>query len=1154
MLSRKVFLWLAFASCFPAILFGQTSTATVRGVVLDSSEAAVPAAGIIVKDVDRNTERRTETDTLGRYVLTALPPGTYTLSVEAAGFQKYQHSAFRLDVQQQATVDVRLQVGEVTTSVQVESAAPLLNTTSANLGQVIDNRYIDSLPLINRQVMLLAYMTPGVTGTTGSYSSSETTNFTAVGTRNSTSEIMVDGQSTSSPEQNSGITTVSGPYPPSVEAVEEFKVQTSFFSAEFGNTGGAIVNLITKSGTNQFHGSGYWYYRNAVLNANGFFSNRAGTPRNAYHRHLYGGTFGGPIKKNKTFAFFSYERLPEGSPVATTATFPTLQQRQGNFSDWVTTSGQPILIFNPFDTYTNAAGVVKRMPFANNTIPKTMMDPIALKAASYYPDPNQAGITNNWYDSSVQKSVNVQTELKVDHNFTDKDRLSGRMTWRRATYDSPAVFGDGHPGIPWEYGNVKVGGTNYGFDYTRVHSASTVINLRYGLLLSYFDAKQLMQFDLRTLGLPQYMYDTALRFDEFGDIFPRFSPSGYTAIGNAGWRQIDRKPKTHQFLGSITRITGGHNLKIGAQYRRNYLAYLQPNNPAGAFNFDTLVTSQDRFNGSTTEGNGFASMLLGWGNGGSFDHTPMSYSNDAYVAGYIQDDWKVSRKLTLNLGMRYEIPVPRWENQYRESFWNLDGPSPLQGRVPNMNNLVGYLDFCTKSNPSPFYNDLNNWQPRVGLAYAVDDKTSIRAGYALFYTLSRATTTGRLGQGFTSSSNWEPSRDSNLTQYAKLSNPYPDGLSLPIGRSQGPNSYLGMGIGVPTRDNITPGYHSWTFSIQRQLPGSNLLEVNYSATKGVHQYVPITSLQMLDQMYWGLGRNALNAMVPNPFYGVITDKKSSLSLPTTQLRQLLVAYPQYTGASRANDPAMGDTQYHSAQFKFERRFSRGLAVLAHYTVAKAIDNTGAGSSAWTWLNGGTTSLQDVYNLKNERALSANDIPQRLVLTFSYDLPIGTGKALGTGWGRVANALLGGWQLGGFMTFQSGVPLQVSQSSGSIWNGTQRPNLVGDPDPGGSVLDRIDAYFNPAAFSKPAQDAFGTAPRLLNYRAPGIRNADMSMLKAFRVREGMRGEFRFEVQNATNTPSFGFPSTGFGSTNFGRITGYKANLGPRAAQIGLRFRF
>ncbi len=305
-----------------------------------------------------------------------------------------------------------------------------------------------------------------------------------------------------------------------------------------------------------------------------------------------------------------------------------------------------------------------------------------------------------------------------------------------------------------------------------------MINARFGVLTSFRDTKQLMQFDFRQLGFPQYMYDIALKYNKYADIFPMFSPSGYTAIGNPGWRQIDRFPKTYQSIANITRVAGAHNLKIGGEYRRNELTYLQPNNPQGTFSFSRQTTSQDLITASNLEGNGFASMLLGWGSGGSIDHTPYSYSNDALWAGYIQDEWKVTRELTLNLGMRYELPIPRWEDQYRESYWNLDDSSRLNGKAPNMN-LRGYMEFCTKDTPSPFNKDTNNFSPRFGFAYAVDDKTSIRAGYAYFYTLSRSVITGKPGQGFSSSSGVIFSRDNGLTQYAHLSDPWPDGFNLP---------------------------------------------------------------------------------------------------------------------------------------------------------------------------------------------------------------------------------------------------------------------------------------------------------------------------------------------------------------------------------------
>jgi hypothetical protein len=1136
----------------PVLLQAQSFTATVRGVVTDAARGAVPAAKVTLTDVQRNTVHRGETDSIGRYTIAAVPVGTYAMTVEATGFQKYTRSAFPLAVQEQATIDVELQVGQVTTSVEVTGAAPLLNITSANLGQVIDNRYIDQLPLINRNVFQLAMLTPGVVGAAGAYNAAESLNFSAVGTRNSTAEVLLDGVTITVPEHNAGITTPT--HTPSVDAVQEFKVQTSYFSAEFGNTGGAVVNMVTKSGTNRFHGSGYWYYRDSVLNANSFFSNRSGAKRPSSHRHLYGGTFGGPVKKDRTFFFVSYERIPESSPRTAFLTLPTLQQRQGDFSDYKTTSGQQINIFNPRDNFTNAAGVVKRMPFPGNVIPRSMFDPIAVKAASYYPEPNQPNtFENNWFGQGLNHSVNWYMEIKGDHNFSEKDRISARYSPRRSVYDADNLFGEGHPGPPWELKHTIVGRDNAALDYTRVHSARTILNVRFGLLVPYYYSRTIVPFDLTTLGLPAYIKEAALEIFQPGTWFPQFQPAGYGSIGDAGWTYIGREDGARQVIGSVTRFVGGHNMKIGGEFRKNFLDYSQPGYPAGSFSFSRQITSEDLFASSSVQGNGFASMLLGWGSGSRFDHNPFAYTRSRFWAVYIQDDWKVSRKLTLNLGFRYEIDEPHWEKEYRESYWNLDDPSPLNGKVPGYD-LRGFFEFTNEDNPSPFNKNWSTWQPRVGIAYAVDDKTSVRTGYGMYYTLARSAVNGALGAGFNSQSSVTWSLDSNETQYAYLNNPYPDGLTLPIGRSQGAMSYIGLGAGTIVRENIKPVYHSWNFSMQRQITGSTVVEVNYAGTKGSHQHVSLTNLSPLLPAYWGMGRTALNAMVANPFYGVITDPRSVLSRPTTQLNRLLRPMPQYSSASRSSsEPTGGNSIYNSLQLKLERRFSRGLSLLAHYTVSKAMDNFGNGTSNWNWL-GGSSSLQDLYNLANERALSMSDIPQRLVVTFSYELPIGTGKLLGNSWGRLSNALLGGWQVSGYMTFQSGVPIAVTQSGGTLWDATQRPNLIGDPNPGGSVVDRLTKYFNEAAFSQPPSDVLGTAPRYLNYRAPGIRNGDITMFKNFVVKEGMRGEFRFEMQNFTNSPSFGFPSAAYGSTSFGQITGYKAGLGPRVSQIGLKFHF
>jgi hypothetical protein len=637
-------------------------------------------------------------------------------------------------------------------------------------------------------------------------------------------------------------------------------------------------------------------------------------------------------------------------------------------------------------------------------------------------------------------------------------------------------------------------------------------------------------------------------------VFPRFEAEGYANLGSEGWLVIGREESVTQFSGSMTKIIGGHNFKAGAEMRHFRLDYLQPGHPSGNFGFNRQMTREDRFAGSGVQGNGLASLMVGWGSGSNFHHDPWSYSYSRYWGFYVQDDWKITRKLTLNLGLRYDFDIPRWEKENRYSYWNLNDPHPLNGSVPGYD-LRGFFEFNDDSNRSPFNGDYNNWQPRVGIAYALNDKTSIRTGYGLFFTPSRATIKGHLGSGFMSNSTIEWSRDGNATQFATLDNPYPNGLNLPTGSSLGPNTFLGLGAGTIVRENANPEYHSWNFSVQRELGFQSVLEVNYTGSRGTHLLMPDTSLSRLDPRYWGLGRTALNANVPNPFYGVITDPRSQLSAQTVQYHRLLRPMPHFLGTSRGDsEPGRGNSSYHAAQFRYEKRFSHGFSTVAHYTISKMIDDISHSAGNLTWL-GGDSSIQDFENLRNERSLSTHDIPQRLVVSFNYQLPIGRGKPIGTDMGRLANMLVGGWELSGLMTFQSGVPLNITQDAGVIWDATQRPHLIGDPSMPGPVIDRIDGYFNVNAFQRPANDVVGTAPRTLsNYRAPGLRNVDLAMLKSFQFTESKRAEFRFETFNTTNTPAFGLPNRAFGSQSFGLITGYMSGAGPREVQLGFKFYF
>ncbi len=1129
--------------------FAQSFTASVRGTVTDESSAAIGNAKVVITDADRGTTHTANTDETGRYVVTALPPGNYTLSVEAAGFKRFAADRFNLAVQQQATIDAKLQIGDVTTTVQVEGAAALVNTTIANLGQVIENRYILQLPNLGRNSMSLAYLTPGVVGS-GGRRGDNSTNFVANGSRNSTSDVLVDGVTVTTVEQNSGISDLK--FSPSVDAVQEFKMQTNFFSAEYGQTGSAVVNMVTRSGTNNFHGTGYYFLRDNVLNANDWFANRAGRAIPAFHRDQYGGVVGGPVIRNRTFFFAAYEYTKQQSPTSSTVSLPTELQRRGDFSQTFNASGQLMTIYNPFDTFVNAQNQVERRPFPGNVIPQNMMNPIALKALSYVPLPNQPGAqftnTANWFGQGINSSSGQQMTFKGDHNLSSSHRLSGRYSFAPSQGTNPNLWGDNNPAY-WTGGPNKTRTHSMVADYTGTMGASTVVSFRYGFTYSDYarNPNSGYGFDITSLGLPSNMVEASTH-----KIFPRFAPEGFQEFGTEPYWIMDRQEGVHHWSGSVTKILGAHNMKFGGERRYNMLDYNQPGNPSGRFNFSRGITCRINTSCPGNEGNGLATMLLGWPSGSEFQIEPKAFSRSAYWGFFFQDDWKITRKLTLNLGLRYDFDVPRWELQNRYSYLDLNADSPIK---LNGTPLKGVLKFNDDERRSPFNADMNNWAPRIGFAYALNEKTAIRSGYGLFYQLSRATDFGRPGTGFTINSpvNW--SLDSNATLNRQLANPYPDGVLLPPGRSQGDMTLIGLGVGSPVPSfNRNPEYHSWNFSIQRELPGQSVLEMNYTGSRGTHLFIPLTTLSPIPQSAWALGRPYLNAQVPNPFFGQITDPRSPLSGPNVQRFQLLRPYPQYNGLdSGTAEPARGDSNYHAMQLKWEKRYSKGFTMLSHYTWSKMIDNASHASGNVSWL-GGSTSLQNIWDLRGERALSSHDVAHRVVLSGMYELPFGKGRMFGSNMNRVLDWFVGGWGVSGMYLIQSGMPLQVTQNGGTIWNGTQRPNLIGDPSTSGPVQDRINNYFNRAAFSQPPEDVPGSAPRNLNYRGPGIKTLDAALLKSIPTWEGQRFEFRLEATNVTNTPMFGDPATAFGATNFGQITGLRSGVGPRNMQIGLKYYF
>ncbi len=1135
-----------------AIAWSQSSfTASVRGSVTDPSGAALPKAKVTMTEAERNVPHSVITDDAGRYSLSALPPGKYTLSVEAQGFKKFMLTDVTLAVQQQATLNVPLQVGDIATSVQVEGTTPLLNTTIATLGQVIDNRYMMSLPNLGRNPLALISLTPGVVGAAGATSAGTSTNFVANGARNSTSDVLVDGAIVNTTEQNTGATDLK--YTPSVDAVLEFKMQTNFFGAEYAESGGAIVNVVTKSGTNDFHGTAYYFRRDSALFANSWANNRVGAKKTYTRRDQPGGVFGGPIRKNKTFFFGTFEYTHSKSPQTLQGTVPTQDQRNGNFTTTYFTNGQMIQMYNPFSTFTDSTGAVKRNPFPGNIIPSNMIDPVVSKVLKYFPlanatPTNALTYANNFYAAGINVGATKQADIKIDNTFNDKLRAGGRYSIARTNAVPANLFAQVDPAIGAAYS------PNDGPNHTYTQSASgnltylqnptTVWVLNYGFVYSEYERMPFQDFDSSTLGLPKYMYDNATF-----KTFPMFDGFGMLQVGTQGYVILDRQEGVHQLSASMTKTKGGHNIKAGTEFRHNFLDYAQPGYPQGHFTFGQQTTSQDLNTSNSLQGSGFASFLLGFGNGGNYHIDPKAFPRANYWGFFVQDDWKVTRKLTLNLGLRYEFDVPRTELQNRYSYWDLNAPAPIS--VPGYT-LKGVYKFADNNTRSPFDADRNNFAPRLGFAYALNSKTSIRAGAGIFYTLSRATVAGHTGSPFNVDSGMTFTLDSGATQYAKLSNPYPNGLTLPLGSSLGDKTFLGRGAGTIVRSTgQNPEMYSWNVSLQREVGWDSVLEINYTGSRGLRLYNPYTSLTPLDPSYWGIGRTALQAKVPNPFYGVITDPQAvNLNAPTVQYYRLLRNMPQFDGAS-GSEPNTADSIYHGLQIKWEKRFSRGVTMIMHYTWSKSIDDISTTSGNLTWL-GGTTALQDPLNLKLERSLSGNDIAHRFIATGDYQIPVGRGRQFASGVNRVVDGVIGGWELSGFLTLQSGPPLQVSQNGGNIWNGTQRPNLIGDPSTSGSIYDRMSNYFNVAAFSQPAIDVRGTAPRYLGMRGPAVNTLDAALLKSWKTTERQRLEFRLEASNVRNHPVFSNPGTTYGSSTFGQITGTK--VGSRNMQLGLKYYF
>lgn len=1230
---------------FPAK--AQLYAGSVTGVVKDFSGAVIPGANVTLTDEEKGFTFTAATDNSGRYLFRSVPPARYRLAVNAAGFKSEARSGIRVDVNQNVAADFEMQVGASSETVNVTAAAPLLATQDAVTGQVVDRKFINDLPLNGRDVWNLAFLAPGVTEVDAACMGCSANNFISNGTRNATADILMDGVTTTNYEQNSGIRVDT--YTPSVDAVEEFNVQETNFSAEYGFSGATIVNMVTRSGTNSYHGSGYEFLRHYKMDANNWFNNNQNIPIPPLRRNNFGGTVGGPIIKNKTFFFFDYEgmRLTQSAgPIFYGV--PSAAERAGDFGElcggdgpngpapgasfdanglcsnpagqlWDPYAGvydpavggarrnqNAYIPFNNLATYTstvdanhpgnvilanNPAGAPYRLPNG----PGNLIDPVAKKLMAYYPLPNynvSSGAYNpytNRVDSGAVSNRDDKWDLKIDHRFNQKNLLSGKYS--RDYSDSSSFNCFGNAADPCGSGPVTSGAHMFALNDTHTFNPTTLLTISYGLSRgTYFYAgvpstyKNLSPVD--ALGEPQYMKASGYDWFPSVSVGGGYSSAGFYAIGSDPWDYAKLGQETHHLIGTLSWVKGTHELKFGAEGRLHRLNYTQPNYaPGGTYYFDQTGTANydascipDPQNGVTCYpigGDGLATFLIGaqpntWGQ----YEIPNSVASQNFEAGgFIQDNWKTNDRLTLNLGLRYEVVMPRTERRNELNWLDPNAVSPI---TLNGQHLFGGEEFANAGDRYSYAPDYRDFQPRLGFAYKVPHNTVVRGGYGIYFSAWRGAVAGTSGigqQGFDQVTNLVTSfMGDQSTPAARMSNPYPYGPLQPPGSSLGLLNDVGYGALGPIRaiSDKVPYEQSWSLGIQHQLPGSAVLDISYVGKKGTHLYFAnagnLNHFGPEIEHYSAAQINDLLNYVASPFVDptqsnasqIITDPNNPLLYPYIQELQLLMPYPQFYGFA-GDEPPIASSIYHALQVRVEKRMSHGLEFLATYTFSKSIDDSSLTSTNNGWL-GSFASLQDPNKPSAERSLSSFDIPHVLQFSYTYELPIGRGKWIGGGMNSILNGFVGGWRTNGIWRFSSGRPIEPAlyYSDSLPTYGPQRPNMIGTPHrTGGKDSQWIQQYFTSvdgsAFFSQPAQYALGTAPRTWGaVRDPGSENADLSIFKEFglnSVREGMHLEYRFESFNAFNHPQFCPPDTTFGDPNFGKIF-YTCNA-PRELQMALK---
>jgi len=1148
-------------------LCAQDPRGTILGRITDPSGAVVAGADVRVTNVATGVAAGAKTNEAGNYVLPYLLPGVYTLQAELAGFKKFVREAIQVRVADSVEVNVPMQLGDIAESIEVKEETPLLSTAEASLGQVVDERRLVELPVYGGSPMDLVHLAPGTINTTdlrirktsqiGSASS-----FAADGAGLWNNDFTVDGVTNTQSYGGSGTVTSRVALIPPSTAISEFKVQTTSFDASVGHTMGALLNVSTKSGTNEYHGEAHWFGQSRIFNAPNTFQNRSGLKPPVYQDNRYGLSGGGPVLipklyngKNKTFWFYAWEADKFNIPTNHLRAVPTDAMRKGDLSELLGL-GSTYQVYDPATTTSAPGGRFSRLPFAGNIIPPSRIDPVARNILEYWPRPNQPGTRdhqNNWFNDTLSIFDGWVHLARVDHAFHPNHRMYVRLNKDYYMEDENRTFVVGRPNprtnVTRTIGDRDIRGV--AFDDVYVFTPSFLFNFRYGLTQMNFDhGRATRGFDVASLGFSPRLL--SLIPDKKMAAFPNVQVGVLQPLG--GWvsgGDGSFSSQVHSFHGNFTRLLGDHSLRFGAEFRvyREYQNQ-RPLEVAPQLVFSSAYT-RGPFDNSPAPpvGGELAAFLLGIP-GGQMVRTTSKAEQDKYLGLFLHDDFKASARLTLNLGLRYELETPVTERFNRSvAHFAFDKPSPIEAQaranyaaspIPELPlgefRVRGGLTFVNADgNPRTFWEgEKNNFMPRVGFAWQLLPKTVVRGGYGLFFNTIGINSLDSIQTGFSQSTPIQASLDGGLTFIATTADPFPAGLLAPLGAAGGLSTNLGQSISFFRVKRLHPYAQRWSVGIQQALPAQFLAEAAYVGNRGtridVNRNLNATPAQYLSRspVRDQPTINFLSQQFPNPMRGTNPIYGANISRAG-----LLAPYPQFGGVSMAEP--IGYSWYHSLQVRAERRFSRGYTFQLSYTWSKAME---------------AVELLNASDPRPYESISSLDRTHRLVMSGIWELPFGRGRRVGSGWPAALNFIAGGWQLNGMVQRQSGPPLGF----GDVWTlFTGNPNNISLPKDQ-RTLERwfnVDAGFNRNSAQQLASNIRVSPLRFSGIRADGQARWDFSAIKNFRVTEKLKAQVRAECINAWNHPNMYTPNTSPTSGAFGSIA--RADV-PRIWQMSLKMAF